>query len=291
MAGSIYQRASDGRWCVALSAGGKRIVRYASNEREAKRILAGLQRDLTLERLAAPSRLTLAEWVDHWLATAEYRPSTVATYRQVLAPVLARIGHQRLSKLTPVLLHGVFATLAQGMGDRRRQMAYLALARCLRQAVRLGVLGSNPLDRVAKPAWTPRERRYWSPDETARFLATCLAEPRRWSPLFVVLATGGLRIGEALGVQWQDVDLAAKTLRIERAYVWDRTGCHLVPPKTKAGYRTVTLPEQAVTAIRSLPRKLDPQAFLFHDGRPPDPTTIRQALQRECRRAGTWRPR
>jgi integrase len=59
-----------------------------------------------------------------------------------------------------------------------------------------------------------------------------------------------------------------------------------VPPKTKAGYRTVALPDQAIVVLRGLPRPLDPQAFVFHDGRPPGRSTLRAALRRECERAG-----
>jgi integrase len=286
VSGSIYQRTSDGRWCASVCAGGKRIVRYATSERDAKRILVELQRELILGRLAAPVAVTLAEWVEQWLSAASYRPSTLASYRQVLAPVLAEVGFQRLDKLTPALLHAVFVKLKSRMGARRRQQAYAALHRCLEQAVALGLLGTNPLARVEEPAWTPGERQYWSCEEAARFVTACLSEPRRWSSLFVVLAVTGIRIGEALGLQWQDVDLVTRTVRIERAYVCSNNQCHLVPPKTRAGRRTVHLPAQAVAALRLIPRTLDPSSFVFHDGTPPWRSTLRMALIRECKRAG-----
>ena len=289
--GSVIPR-KDGRWVARLSVGGKRIERYANTEQEARQKLQELQRDHLLGRLATPTRLTLAEWVERWLEDAPLRPSTVATYRQVLAPVLERLGTQRLHKLTPATLTAAFATLRkQGMGPRRLQLAHGYLKTGLRRAVDLGILATNPMERVPRPSWTPGERRYWTVEETARFVRTCLASPTRWAPLFVLLATGGLRISEALGLQWGDVDLKARTLRVERALVWAQ-GKHVeMPPKTRAGRRVVHLPEPAVLALQKLPRPLDPAGPIFRTetGRPPRPENLRERLRELCAVAGVPR--
>lgn len=173
--GSVYQRKADGRWCASVSLGKRRIVRYAASEREAKQTLQGLLREFHLGTLAAPTRITLAEWAAQWLdqAEGELRPSTVRTYRQTLEPLIARLGHLRLDRLSAAVIAAEFTSLKrQGKGARRLQLAHGYLKACLARAVDLDILGSNPMAKVTRPRWEPRERRYWSLEEATRFVRT-----------------------------------------------------------------------------------------------------------------------
>lgn len=66
-----------------------------------------------------------------------------------------------------------------------------------------------------------------------------------WSDYFAVRFFTGLRTGEVDGLSWQDVDLAAGRLTIQRAWVdgdWET-------PKSRAGYRTVVLVSRAREAL------------------------------------------
>src|SRR5437879_1857233 len=58
-----------------------------------------------------------------------------------------------------------------------------------------------------------------------------------WSALFLLLATGGLRISEALGLRWEDVDCGARTVAIQRAFVWGPFNYTAQEPKSEAGWR------------------------------------------------------
>lgn len=67
--------------------------------------------------------------------------------------------------------------------------------------------------------------------------------------LVSVLAAGGLRIGEALGLQRQDVDVAAGTLHVQRSLSEINGVVHITAPKNGKG-RTVTLPDSVVAELR-----------------------------------------
>jgi integrase len=67
--------------------------------------------------------------------------------------------------------------------------------------------------------------------------ASGLDNAARWS---VALALG-LRQGEALGLAWDDVDLDGGTLTVRV----------LVPPKSRAGRRTIALPQPLVDALKA----------------------------------------
>ncbi len=70
--------------------------------------------------------------------------------------------------------------------------------------------------------------------------------------MYVLSLTVGLRMGEALGLRWSDIDFDAKTLRVSRQLQRVRDGGGLVFGEPKnASRRTVDLPQRAVEALRS----------------------------------------
>lgn len=291
--GSIYQRQSDGRWVAAVSIMGKRVVRYAGSQREARAALRDMQTAQGSGTLAPPARMTLEAWTDHWLALVGpgLRPKSLANYRQALTPIVGRLGGVRLDRLTPMQLARMFAELrAAGMGTRRIEHGYITLKTCLRYAVRLELLGVNPLDRVDRPRHRRGQRRFWTAEEAARFITTAEASGLAYAPLALFLLGTGLRLGEALGLRWSDVHWQRQAVRVERTAM--HVGGDLVTnaPKTEAGKRTVTMPEMAVRALRRLPRPTEDGAiFINLCGHTPHRPQVHDALERLCARAGVPR--
>jgi len=90
--------------------------------------------------------------------------------------------------------------------------------------------------------------RPWSADEARRFLTVARNDPLY--PAFVLLLAYGLRRGEALGLAWEDVDLADDMLRV--GWQLQRIDGQLarVPVKTAAGRRELPLVPIAREALR-----------------------------------------
>jgi integrase len=288
--GSVYQR-KDGYWVASVVVAGKKIVKYGKSKREAQQRLTELVGAASMGTLTAPTRLTLREWVERWLTMQEQekRPSTLRTYRQVLPPVIERLGHVRLAKLTPLQLAVTFTELRhQGMGTRRLQQAYVVLGTVLRQAVQLDLIGSNPLERVPKPRHEPKENSLWTLNQAQQFLRAAETSGHRYAPLFLILVATGIRIGEALGLRWSDIDLTRQTVTVQRAFVYAGSSGSLQRPKTRAGRRVVTLPDTTVRLLRRLPRPLDPEApvILTGTGTIPNQSNLRRELHRLCQLAG-----
>jgi integrase len=73
----------------------------------------------------------------------------------------------------------------------------------------------------------------------------------RWHPIWVLLGTSGLRLGEALGLHWQDIDLAERRLAVRCALQRQPgRGLVLVPPKTPRSRRAIYLTELAQSALK-----------------------------------------
>lgn len=81
------------------------------------------------------------------------------------------------------------------------------------------------------------------------------APPAFLHPLWVLLATTGLREAEALGLKWESVDLDGASLRVERTLQRNDGTWQLRPPKTAKSRRTVFLPPVAVEALRNHRRR------------------------------------
>jgi integrase len=291
MAGSVYQRRSDGRWCAAfVLPSGQRVVRYAKTEREARRLLVELHVAHARGRLTAPTTTTVAEWLQRWqsLRAAEWRATTRAAYASRARGISARLGSIRLDKLTPVAIEQAMVAIARERGSRAAQLAFELLVAALRDARRLGLLGMDATTDCRRPPHRPRPRRWLTAQELRRLVAHLRTSTDPDAPAVLLLVALGLRAGELLGLRWGDVDLATGVVHVRRTRgrlggVWLEH-----EPKTPSGARTVPLLPLAREALGRLPRGLDAAARVL-----PDPASgladanwLRRAVRRLCRRAG-----
>ncbi len=82
-----------------------------------------------------------------------------------------------------------------------------------------------------------------------RFLA--VLEGDRYSALFALALSTGMRPGEYLGMRWTDVDLSKPAVTVRRALVWrtKRGGWYFTEPKTSRSRRTIPLPDSMIAAL------------------------------------------
>ena len=174
----------------------------------------------------------------------ERRPETARKYAQHLDHWAPRLGHLRLSEITPQKVAAIRDELAadgKSPGTRNRYLATLAsvLTACVK---RWHWLASSPMQGVAKPTETNGGTRFLSDDELERLLTACRASASPDLLLAVMLSiTTGARQGEILGLRWRDVDLDAGLLRL-------RVDAETT---TKGGIRTLPIAPQAVPLLQS----------------------------------------
>lgn len=172
---------------------------------------------------------------------------------------------------------------------------FTTLKSCLSDAQRYGIITDNPCLRVRLPLEPAAELDSWTTDEVRRFLAGTSGS--RYATLWRLLLATGMRRGEALGLQWGDLDLAAGRLRIARAMLADsRRGAILYgAPKNRSSRRTISLDSGTVDALerwRALRAReggaMGPSdtVFTLADGSPMLPATVSDTWRREVRRIG-----
>ncbi len=141
--------------------------------------------------------------------------------------------------------------LANGGKLSRRgvQICRNVLRASLSEAVDEGLIPRSPAGRVGLPRTVakevkPKEAVAWDDDEVTRFLAA--TRKHRWAIAFRLGVLYGLRRSEILALRWDDLDVEAKTLRIDESLVATRTGAAWSNAKNERSRRTIPLDDETI---------------------------------------------
>ncbi len=203
--------------------------------------------------LSTKATQTLSAYLEQWLenfAKPSVRPGTFASYELNVLRARELLGWIRLNELTSAHIQAAYATLMKrGLAARTVWRMHMVLHRALRQAVLAGIMLRNPVDGVSRPKARHYEIRTLSIQETRRLFE--VTKDHRLHALWVLLTTTGLRLGEALGLKWEDIDFEMGKLSVRRALQREKgIGFVLVEPKTARSRRTVYLAPGTATALK-----------------------------------------
>lgn len=256
--GSIFQR-GDELWVGTLNIGydenGKRRRRtvYGRTKKDVQEQLIKLHAQALNGTLTEPSRLTVAQYLASWLEDSVRQHRRLSTYIDYASVVRNHInpaiGGITLTKLTPLHVRGLFTAMQRkGSSARMQEKTYAVLHRALKEAVKLELIIRNVCQAVDKAKPAKKVFRALDPDEVVRFLDA--AQSDRLYALYVLAIASGLRQGELLALQWENIDLKAKKLSVVHTLIELKDTLELGPPKSAKGRRLVVLPDFAVDALR-----------------------------------------
>lgn len=243
MAGWII-KTDNGRWKARLSITGagtrnKTFDRKIDAEKWLRNEQARLDRsEWTDPRLA---RTHFAEWATPWLDTRRHlKPKTLAGYESLLTVhLLPRFGQLPLYAIDPLMIETWVVELSDGgLSASRTRQAHQLLSMILKAAVRARRLPSNPAEGTPLPRATRRPARFLTADQVDELAALV---PGRYRGLIYVLAYGGLRWAEAVGLKLEHVNLLRRRLEIIETLSEVKGRLFAVPPKTWEA-RTIALP-------------------------------------------------
>lgn len=269
---SIRKR-GDGRWQIELRgakdpATGK-YRRYAftvdGSKRDAERLEAVRRAEINAlaARWVEPSRETLGRYLSRWLddrltpgTPKPIRPTTARSYRGLIdTHLVPALGSVPLDELSPAMVQNALDSMGRKKGPNGRAISPRTVGYCrtvlrmaLADAARLGIVAQNVVDRTRAPKAAHRKVTSFTVEEVqALFVA---GDRSRYGPLIRFLATTGLRRGEALGLKWTDIT-AAGTVTVRRTVIESGARVYVQDDaKTRAGLRSLTLPETARDALR-----------------------------------------
>lgn len=221
--GSIAQR-PDGRWVARVDLGWqdgarRRKAIYGWTRRE---VADQLPKALEHARQGMPfadGQQTVGPYLQTWLTLkqATLRPRAYASYEQTIrAHLEPGLGRVRLARLTPQHVAAWFTThQVHGASARTIRYARSVLRAALNQARRWDLVSRNAAALVEPPRHHAHEIQPLTPEQARTLLAS--VQNHRLGAVVSVAMALGLRVGEALGLRWADVEFDAGTLRVRQA--------------------------------------------------------------------------
>lgn len=255
--GSIRER-SDGRWEVRIDLGrgatGKRQRKsvFATTHAEAVQLLRKHGGRAVGGQLLTTSTPTVSQYLNEWFAANQnaWRPSTSRSYRLAIYRYLVpAFGALRLERLTPLCVQRWLTEEKATYGVRRRiTLAHAVLRSALSEARRLQLVAINAAELVKILKLRPRPIVPLTVEQARALLAA--ASSHRLEALLSVVLACGLRLGEATGLRWDDVNLDTGEIQIRQQL--QRVGKRLVLQelKTARSRRTLVLPNVCVDTLR-----------------------------------------
>ena len=245
----IYKRGS--RYVIKWRDRGKQHKESHRTLKDAK--LAKARRDTGETQAASNARFD--EYAESWLDTYRGRTqqglaaSTRQDYhRSITKQAIPYFGRRRIKDIRPRDVRG-FITSMQDAGIKSSNLRghMVALKVLFATAYEDGDIASNPCQGIRLSMDDVKQVRAMTRAELAVVLA---ALPEPWRPFFTFLAQTGLRISEAVGMEWQDVELGGT-----RPHIKVRRQCYrgqLAPLKTRNSLRDVPLSPGMVATLLAL---------------------------------------
>ena len=236
----------------------RELERTARTRAAAERALKEAVRDRSRASAGLISRdSTVADLSMAWYSSLEGRsPSTMEAYRYRLDhQVLPAFGAVRLSELSVGLLDRHLRAVAKRHGPASAKMTRSVLSGLLGYATRMDALERNPIKDLGPTNRGPKTSpRALSPDHLQDLLARVGSDPiaqRQDIPdLVLLLAGSGLRIGEAIALTWQHVDLARNSITVAQTVGRIRgAGLTARTTKSSAGLRVLQVPSWCLAML------------------------------------------
>lgn len=249
--GSVSQTA-NGLWRARITLdNGKRKYFSSKSRAEAVRKMNDALHDLGKGIPLLDERQTVRDYLTVWYdgMKSQIRPSTYRRYGDFVKHILPVLGRYSLAKLSPQQLQVLYnKKLAEGLSPTTVHAIHAMLHRALEDALQMGLVNRNVSEMLKPPRRGNREMMTLSVLEMQRFLE--VVRDDRFYALYILALSTGMREGELLGLRWQDVDLARRTVQV-RMNVAEIAKKRFALAETKTAYsrRTVGLTQAAVDAL------------------------------------------
>ena len=307
--GTVRQR-KDGRW------EGRIVIGYDDNGYpKTKNVLAKTKKECVekLQKLKAecgglkPEKvrpeMAFGDWLTYWYenhSKPKIRPTTQETYEsRIRLHIIPEIGNIPLNKLTQNDLQQFYGRLkksgrkrftdkyGEGLSDRMVRMCHATCRSALEKAVQDGLIRVNPAIGCKLPPKKAREMQVLTREELQRFLIQAKFEG--YYEVFLLDLATGLRRGELMALQWDDLNFKTGVLNVNKQVYDVRGQLQISTPKTKNSVRKLVLPPAVVAVLREYKETVDSR-WMFpspvKEDCPITPGVVRRRLQLILEHAG-----
>jgi integrase len=258
----VKVRQKDGKWYVFINHQGKRKAKCVGDSKKAaEEVKRKLEAKLTLGEFSLDEARSSApifdEYAERWLATyAKHncKESTYARYAGVVRKHLRpAFGAKPLTEITRDDIKGLIYQKREtaDLSPSSIRQILAPLREMLNHAVEDSLMTNNPASRVGRFIQQPQELgeqiNPLTREELALFFDTIRVRAPEHYPFFLCLARTGMRLGEALALQWGDIDWHGRFIEVRRNYV-----CGKITRPKNGKSRRVDMSQQLAEALHQL---------------------------------------
>ena len=298
----IVQRANGTYQARFVDKFGKRRQKKSKKLQEVRQWLADATYIDKHSDLDQAADMLVDAWFEYWIGIKKQtvRPNTVRNYSERYERnIKSVIGNKLLTDVKPVHCQKIFSNMAEeGYKTTTIYQTRIALYNMLEFAKENDVLINNPCKKSVKSDMgKPSEKKEaLTIDVQKKFLEAVVGYSYENQYRFVLQT--GLRTGELAGLKWSDIDFKNRTMKIERTmeYRYSVGEWRVGPPKSKSGYRTIPLTDEAIRilenqkaknkSLKLVPIEWSDTVFLCRKGTPVKNSTYDTGLFKYCDRIG-----
>ncbi len=279
--------------------------------------LAAAAEELTLEErgFAENGDELISTYLEKWLETFKRPAVKLNTYlvqeRNARLNIIPRWGNYRLKDITRTEYQQWINELRDHYSEGTVRRIHSIFTSAINDAIHeFQILRESPLKKIKirkDESEDTGKIKFFTISKLNRFLTACVPvknakyqHSRHYYALFTLLARTGLRIGEALALTWEDIDLKAGTLSVTKTLIYPlNSDPRVTTPKSRSSIRTIKLDQETVRVMKDYHVnqqetilmygfKRSELNLVFHqqDGRWLRINVVREYMKEVCRRIG-----
>ncbi len=231
---SKYYVRPDGLHETIRKIDGKRVAFRGRTDAEVEKKMIAFRGQIEKGRLFKDVE---ADWENQcW---PKLSPNTLRNYCTPAQVWVDEFGENYIKEITPADIDKVLKRIAITHAQKTVNAYKLVINLIMRQAIISGDITVNPVDAIAVPKGKPKKPRELPIDKDIEKIKKTADNP--YGLLHIFIYYTGVRKGEALALQFKDIDREAFVIRISKSLYYDPSIPKIKEPKTAAGVRLVPI--------------------------------------------------
>ena len=212
------------------------------------------------------------EWLVEWLGNyimPSAKDKTYVRYSDIANQhLIPNLGEYDLNELSPIIVQRFITELMQvgnlrtgkGLAANSINSIITVIQGSMSTAYRLGYVSVYEMDKVKRPKIQEKPIEAFTPSEQKQIEQAVLADKREKMKGVIICLYTGLRIGELLALEWDDIDFSKAELKVSKTCHDGRNkdgkfGRITELPKTTNSRRTIAIPKQLLPLLREMKKK------------------------------------
>ena len=241
---------------------GKRQGKHFKKLQEARQWLAESTYNNESSNPLFPENYTTDAWFSEWIEIKRHsiRPGTIDIYiSRYKYNIQSVIGKVKLRDVRPAQCQIILNNMADKYAYGTIQQTKHVMHGMFDSAFENGLISSNPCKKSisSEMGYSAKPREPLSDENLKKFLSEI--KNHKYENQFKFILQTGIRVGELIGLTWEDIDFEKKCFQVKRTmrYISKEKGWRIGTPKSKAGLRTIPLTKEALDILKNQKAKMN----------------------------------